>query len=221
MANYDFETARKNMVDYQIRCCKVLDPTLLDTLLTMPRETFLPEAVRNLGYMEGHVPLPENQEMLSPLQEATILQALKLRGNERILEIGSGTGYLTALLAMHSAEVVALELHESLVHLANKNLADHGVTNATVLQKDANDLRAVEGLGSFDMIIIGAAVKAVPAHVSARLQDHGRMIAFIGTNPVVTLTVLDRMGSTWRSTGLMETLLLDMEAMPEAREFVF
>jgi len=84
--------ARRNMVEYQIRCCKVLEPELLDMLDSMPREDYVPADVRSLAYMEGHVPIACNQEMFSPLQEASIMQKLNLQGHERVLEIGTGTG---------------------------------------------------------------------------------------------------------------------------------
>jgi len=89
MAVMDFETARHNMVENQIRCCKILDPVLLDAFETMPREAFLPDDVKSLAYMEGRIPLPCGQEMLSPLQEGHIMQALDMQDNERVLCAGN------------------------------------------------------------------------------------------------------------------------------------
>jgi len=178
MALMGFETARHNMVENQIRCCKILDPVLLDTFETMPREAFLPDDIKSLAYMEGRVPLPCGQEMLSPLQEGYIMQTLDLQGDERVLEIGAGTGFLTALLAMHAKEVVAFELHAPLAKLAGKNLDAHGITNATV--------------------------------------------TCASVNPVVTLVSMKRTPSgRWQTSELIETLLQNMEGLPEKREFVF
>ncbi len=225
MTTTDFHAARRNMVEYQIRCCKVLDPTILDLIESMPRENFLPEHVRSLAYMEGHVPLPCDQEMLTPLQEATVLQTLMLEGGERVLEIGTGTGFLTTMMAMQSAEVVSCEIHTPLVELSRENINNHGVTNATVLQVNAMDSSAMSALPEmkkpFDAIVLGATVQEVPAHIESLLADDGQMMLFIGSNPVVSLLHRRKVGSAWQETAMFETLLQDMEGIPAKREFVF
>lgn len=220
----NFEVARHNMVEYQIRCCKVLEPELLDMIESLPREEYLPMHLRSLAYMEGHVPLPANQEMLTPLQEASIMQSLNLTGNERVLEIGSGTGFLTTMLAMRSAEVVSCELHEELASLARQNLQSHGVSHAKVVHVNAMDSEALTAAGvtgPFDVIVITAALKEIPAHIKAMLTESGQMVAFIGSNPVVSLVHMEFNGIACTRTALFETLLQDMEGLPAKREFVF
>ena len=225
MTATNFQTARRNMVDHQIRCCKVLDATTLDLIESMPREEFVPEHVKSLAYMEGHVPLPCNQEMLSPLQEASILQSLMLDGSERVLEIGTGTGFLTTMLAMQAAEVVSCEIHEPLLTLARDNINNHGVNNVSLIHINAMDSDAVSGCSElqppFDAIILGAATSAVPEHIEALLKDGGHLIAFIGQNPAASLVHRIKVGQGWQENSLFETLLLNMEGMPEKREFVF
>jgi len=222
MALIDFETARRNMVENQIRCCKILDPLLLDTLEAMPRESFLPEDVKSLAYMDGHVPLPCGQEMLSPLQEGHIMQAIDLQGEERVLEIGTGAGFLTALLAMHADEVISCELHEPLASLAKQNLDAHGVSNATVICTNGMNPVNLEDAGKFNTIILGAALKKMPEHLGAMLEDGGVLVGFFGVNPVVKLVSIERTKSgQWRRSELIETLLQDMEGLSEKREFVF
>jgi len=217
--------ARRNMVEYQIRCCKVLEPELLDVLDGMPREDYVPQDVRSLAYMEGHVPIACNQEMLSPLQEASILQQLNLQGHERVLEIGTGTGYLTTLLAMHSAEVTSCELHAELTEAARKNLSDHGIENATVIRMNAMDADEVKNHAyittDYDVIVIGASLRSIPEHLSALLAKSAQMITFIGQNPIVTLTHTQKTATSHIETGICETLLQDMEALPQKREFIF
>jgi len=218
------EAARRNMVEYQIRCCKVLEPELLDMIESLPREEYLPENVRSLAYMEGHVPLPCNQEMLSPLQEASIMDALELTGSERVLEVGGGTGFLTTMLAMRSEEVVSCEIHEELAELCRANLESHGVSNAKVVHVNAMDVDqlATAGVaGPFDVIVLGASVEEVPAHIRAMLAENGQIVAFIGKNPVVSLVHMAVQGSACTKTAPFETLLQDMEGLPEKREFVF
>ena len=218
MTTIDFETARHNMVEYQIRCCKILDPDLLETFASIPRESFLGDDLKSLAYMEGRVPLPCNQEMLSPLQEATVLQALDLQGTERVLEIGSGTGFLTTLLAMHASEVVSLELHPELADMAQKNIASHGISNASVQCGNGMDESVTAGLGKFDAIVIGAAVQEVPQAFFKMLNPRGSLIAFVGSNPVVKLV---RIKATQERTEFIETLLQNIEGLPQKREFVF
>jgi|GEM_PF-685144 len=217
--------ARRNMVEYQIRCCKVLEPELLDVLDSMPREDYVPQNVRSLAYMEGHVPIACNQEMFSPLQEASIMQQLNLQGYERVLEIGTGTGYLTTLLAMHSAEVTSCELHEELSEIAHKNLADHGIENATVISINAMNADEVNNHADitkgYDIIVIGASLMSIPEHLTALLAENAQMIAFIGKNPVVTLTHMQKTTTATIDTAMFETLLQDMEAIPQKREFIF
>lgn len=225
MTSTDFQFARRNMVDYQIRCCKVLEPSILDLIETMPREDFVPENVRSLAYMEGHVPLPCNQEMLTPLQEANILQHLMLDGNERILEIGTGTGFLTAMLAMQAKEVISCEIHSVLAEQAIENLDSHGISNAKVIHINAMDPDALAAQAdmeeAFDAIVLTAAVKEIPAHLESLLKDGGQIMAFVGQNPVVSLIHKHKVGRVWQETGIFETLLLDMEGLTEKREFVF
>jgi len=222
MSIMDFETARHNMVENQIRCCNILDPVLLDTFETMPREAFLPDEIKTLAYMDGHVPLPCGQEMLSPLQEGHIIQALDLQGHERVLEIGAGTAFLTALIAMHTEEVIAMELHEPLAELAKKNLTAHGITNASIICANAMDEHSLKDLGEFDAIVLASALKIVPEYLAKHLKPGGKIIAFTGINPVVKLVSMQRAPSgEWHTEELLETLLQNMEGLPEKREFVF
>ncbi len=218
----DFETARHNMVESQIRCCRILDPALLDAFETMPREAFLPDEVKTLAYMDGHVPLPAGQQMLTPLQDANVMQALNLGGDERVLEIGAGTGFLTALMAMHAREVVAFELHEELAELARRNLERHGVSNTAVIHGNGMLEESLKDQGMFDAIVLEAAVKEVPDFFLDHLNPGGRLVAFVGENPVVRLISMHRReDGTTETREWMETLLASMEGLPRKREFVF
>ena len=225
MTATNFELARKNMVEYQIRCCKVLDSTVLDLIESMPRENFVPQHVQSLAYMEGHVPIACNQEMLSPLQEASILQQLALNGDERVLEIGTGTGFLTTMLAMQAAEVISCEIHAELAQQGQENIDKHGVNNAKVIEINAMDAEAVAAQADlqapFDVIVLAAAVNEIPEHIEALLKDGGQIMAFVGSNPVLSLVHKRKIGLTWQQTGLFETLLQDMEGFIQKRQFVF
>ena len=216
-------SARRNMVEYQIRCCKILEPKLIDVLVNSPREQFVPDHVASLAYMEGSVPLPCNQEMLTPLQEAQILQALALNGTERVLEIGTGTGYLTYLLALHADEVVSCEIHEELVQLAEKNLQENGVDNVKVTHVNAMDEAALKAANigkDFDVIVLGAALKATPGHIQSLLKKNAQITAFIGED-IVTLEHHQFINGMSIKTSITETRLLPMEGITKERDFVF
>jgi len=216
-------TARRNMVEYQIRCCKVLNQELIDLLFNAPREKFVPEHVASLAYMEGSVPLPCGQEMLTPLQEAQILQALNLKGTEKVLEIGTGAGYLTYLLSLLSEQVVSCELHEELYQLARKNLSENGVDNATLIHVNAMDEEALAASGvgkDFDVIVISAALTRIPGHIQALLKESGQLIAFIGED-IVTLEHHQFTNGMDIKKGITETHILPMEGLAKQREFVF
>lgn len=216
-------SARRNMVEYQIRCCKVLEPDLIDVLTHSPREKYVPDHVSSLAYMEGSVPLPCNQEMLTPLQEAQIMQAIALKGTERILEIGTGVGYLTALLALHADEVVSCEIHEELANIAIKNLNDNGIDNAKVVHVNAMNESALNAAAigeDFDVIILASALEKIPTHIQKLLNSNGQLIAFIGKD-IVTLEHHQAINGIMIKTGITETRLLPMEGLTKEREFVF
>ncbi|MDX8381398.1 MAG: methyltransferase domain-containing protein [Ghiorsea sp.] len=215
--------ARRNMVEYQIRCCKVLEPNLIELLMNSPREKYMPTHVSSLAYMEGSVPLPHQQEMLTPLQEAQILHALALTGSERVLEIGTGSGYLTALLSLQASDVTSCEIHDELVALATKNLSDNGIDNAKVIHVNAMDEEALSNAGvgkDFDVIILGASMKKIPAHIQALVKPHSQIIVFVGDD-VVTLEHYTINGAETSKKGITETRLLPMEGIAKVREFIF
>ncbi len=224
MDTVSLHTARRNMVEYQIRCCKVLDSKLIDVLVNSPREQYVPQHVRSLAYMEGSVPLPCKQEMLTPLQEAQILQALSLQGNEKVLEIGAGTGYLTALLAMHADHVVSCEIYEELAEMAKNNLSNNGIDNAEVVHVNAMDKEALKASNignNFDVVVIGSAVESIPTHLIELLKESGQLIAFVGQD-IVTLEHHRLVGGGQSiKTGITETRLLPVEGITKEREFVF
>src|SRR5262245_16797752 len=133
----NLEQARANMVEQQIRTWEVLDQDVLDLLYTVPREHFVPPQYRNLAFTDMEIPLGEGEKMWPPRMEARVLQELAVKRSDRVLEIGTGSGYLTALLAHRAAQVHSIELRASLADFGRANLERHGVANVVLHAGDA------------------------------------------------------------------------------------
>lgn len=198
----DFARARENMVEQQIRPWDVLDIRVLETLARMPREAFVAEALRGLAYADTALPLGHGETMLKPVLEGRILQALLPATSESVLEIGAGSGYLTACLAQLAREVVAIERHADLADAAQARLLAQGFGNASVRAADAF---AWNPGRSFDVICVGAAVAAIPARFIEWLNPGGRMFVVHGHSPAMDAALVHRTVNGSRVESLFET----------------
>ena len=178
----DYAKTRETMVEQQVRPWEVLDPRVLDVLVTVPREQFVPEALRALAYTDMELPLGNGESMLKPVVEGRALQALLPQVNESVLEIGTGSGYLTACLARLAREVTSLEIDPELADRARATLAAQGVANASVETADAY---AWTGSHRFDVICVTGAVAAIPGHFREWLAPGGRMFIVHGESPAM------------------------------------
>lgn len=188
--SFDLEQARFNMVEQQIRPWGVLDPSILAALTRIRREEFVPTAHRALAFFDMEVPLPAGQRMLAPKVEARLVQDLRIQAHETVLEIGSGSGYGTALLASQAREVLTLELRSELVALAQKNLERAHIGNVQVVGADGSHTTAATG--TFDVILLSGAMSVVPQHILKRLNPGGRLAAIVGELPVMRATFITR-----------------------------
>ena len=204
----NLEQARFNMVEQQIRTWDVLDQDVLDLLYVVPREAFVPPASRALAFVDMELPLgAENGErMWAPKMEARVLQELAVHKADRVLEVGTGSGYLTALLAHRAAHVVSVECNPALAAFGRENLARHGVENVTLETGDA--ARDWAGTTAWDVIVLTGSVPVVPQAHLARLAPGGRLFAVVGDAPIMTarLWVAGAQGAR-HDTALFETLL--------------
>jgi protein-L-isoaspartate(D-aspartate) O-methyltransferase len=182
MTTLDYAQARELMVEQQIRPWDVASPRVLDVLSTMPREQFMPAAHRTLAYADLALPLPHGEFTLKPVIEGRMLQALDPAAHETVLEIGTGSGYLTACLASLAREVVSLERHADIAEAARAVLASQGIGNAHVETTDAFAWRSDR---RFDAICIGGAVAKIPQHFLEWLQPGGRMFVVHGRSPAM------------------------------------
>jgi protein-L-isoaspartate(D-aspartate) O-methyltransferase len=194
MPNIDVQTARFNMIEQQIRPWNVLDHGVLDLLAHVRRDAFVPDAYKALAYADLEIPLPGGQCMLAPRLEARLLQDLGIKKTDKVLEIGTGAGFLTALLAHQAASVLSLELNAELVALAKSNLQKAGIGNAEVRLGDG--VQGAAAQGPFDVIVLGGSVADVPQQLLQQLKVGGRLGAVVGDEPVMCATFVTRNSTT-------------------------
>lgn len=202
MNTMDYAKARELMVEQQVRPWDVLDPRVLDTLATLPREAFVPQAHRNLAYADLALPLAHGEFMMKPVIEGRVLQALALDPADDVLEIGTGSGYLTACLGRLAREVVSLERHADLADAARDALSQQQVNNAQVVTADAfswtTDRR-------FSAIVVTGAVDTVPQRFIDWLQPGGRLFVVRGRSPAMEAVLVRNDVNAGRIQSLFET----------------
>ncbi|HEC13843.1 MAG TPA: protein-L-isoaspartate O-methyltransferase [Acidiferrobacteraceae bacterium] len=216
----DFEQARFNMVEQQIRTWAVLDQRVLDLVGQLHREDFVPTQYRKLAYADMRIPLGHDQVMMTPKTEARLLQELQIKPQDRILEVGTGSGYLTALLARSGAEVVSLEIHSELASEAEQKLAAHIISNATIVVGDA--AKTYEKYGSFDVIVLTGSVPRMPNYYKKILNEGGRLAAIVGQSPVMEAIIGTRVNETdWVERSVFDTDLPRLIGVDEPPKFIF
>ena len=183
MSPFDYEQARFNMVEQQIRTWEVLDQRVLDLLFAVKREEFVPPAYKALAFADLELPLGSGARMWTPKMEARVVQELTLRANDRVLEIGTGSGYLTALLASLCGDVTSVEIDEVLAGDAARRLARLGFSNARV---DVGDGARGFGNDMYDVIVLTGSTPLLPERFFAQLAPGGRLFAVVGDPPVMT-----------------------------------
>ena len=179
----NIEQARFNMIEQQIRPWDVLDAHILETLQRVPREEFVPDDQRALAFVDTHIPLGHGQVMTQPKQEARLIQALAPTSKQRVLEVGTGSGYLTALLAHLCAEVDSVDLYPDFIKTARKKLTAHGFNNAHLFEGDA--ARGWDGDGPYDAVILTGSVPILPHAFVHNLKPNGCLVAVVGQDPIM------------------------------------
>ncbi len=217
----NLEKARSNMVEQQIRPWEVIDQDVLDLLYTVPREDFVPPAYRNLAFADLEIPLPAaGERMWAPKIEARVMQALAVRRSDRVLEIGTGSGFLTAMLAHRAAHVYSVEIDATLAAFGRANIARHGVDNVTLEQADG--ARGYAKWGPYDVVVLTGSVPVMPQAVLESLAPGGRAFAVVGEGPAMTATVVTRTpAGVLRSAELFETVLAPLANCERPSRFRF
>jgi protein-L-isoaspartate(D-aspartate) O-methyltransferase len=214
------ELARFNMIEQQIRPWNVLDPAVLALLAVVRREDFVPAAYRALAFVDCEVPLPEGECMLAPKVEARLLQELALQRHERVLEVGTGSGFMAALLAHRARSVLSLERHASLAAAANTALRRAGITNVNVRVQDG--ARGAPDDAPFDAIVLSGSVAVVPQKLLLQLAPGGRLVGIVGDEPVMrAVRVLRLADSRFDSRDLFDTVAPRLHGFDEPSRFHF
>jgi protein-L-isoaspartate(D-aspartate) O-methyltransferase len=214
------EQARFNMIEQQIRTWEVLDQRVLDLLFTVRREDYTPEIYRALAFMDMEIPLGHGEKMLQPKLEARMLQALELTPSDRVLEIGTGSGYMTALLASLSAHVYSVDIYEDFTRAAGAKLRQHGVTNVTLESGDA--ARGWDKHGPYDAIVLTGSVPILSERFLASLKPGARLLAVVGEPPVMEAQLITCAGTAaYNSVALFETCIAPLKNAPQPERFVF
>ena len=216
----NFEQARFNMIEQQIRTWEVLDPTVLELLFQVKREDFVPPAEREIAFADLEVPLGLGESMMQPKVEARIVQELGIRPHENVYEVGTGSGYLTALLAKRSRHVTSVEIHGELHARAALNLARAGIANVTLLQGDG--ARAPLAESAFDVIVLTGSTPILPQAFLDRLTPGGRLFAVVGDPPVMkAIVVRQPVARAYQHTELFETMVKPLVNAAEPPRFRF
>lgn len=212
------EKSRFNMIEQQIRTWEVLDPVVLDLLKQLPREDFVPTQYQGLAFADLEIPLGEGRLMLSPKIEGRILQALEIKKTDKVLEVGTGAGYLTALMALQAKHVDSLEFNSKLSAAAAKRISSHKIKNVS--------LKLVDGLaqnkGSYDVIVLTGSLPIYPVEIERQLAIGGRMFVVVGDEPAMEALVVTRVSKdAVKHNVLFETCLPVLTNAPQPSRFSF
>ena len=220
----NIETARFNMIEQQIRPWEVLDGQVLSLLSVVKRENFVPLAHKALAFADLEIPLQasgsQGQCMLAPKVEARLLQDAALQSTDKVLEIGTGSGYMAALLAHQAASVLSIEIDPTLAQLARHNFHSAGIGNVEVRQADGRQGAPADG--PFDVIVLSGSVPDVPQHLLNQLKLGGRILAIVGEEPVMRASIITRKGEQqWQTSEPWDTMAPRLQGFPEHNRFSF
>jgi protein-L-isoaspartate(D-aspartate) O-methyltransferase len=216
----DIERARFNMVEQQIRPWDVLDQQVLDLLFSLHREEFVPERYRSLAFVDMEIPIGHGEVMLAPRVEARMLQELTIKPTDRILEVGTGSGYMTALLAKRGAHVTSIDIIAEFTTAAAAKLRAHDITNVALETGDA-------ALGwikqaPYDVIVLTGSVPVLSEEFARSLKPGGRLLAVVGEAPVMEARLITRArDGNCNSVELFETCIPSLRNAPQPQRFVF
>jgi protein-L-isoaspartate(D-aspartate) O-methyltransferase len=215
----DTDFARQQMVEQQVRAWDVLDPDVLQVLKDIPREQFVPTGYESLAFADTEIPIGHGQAMMTPTLEGRVLQALQPTSRDNVLEVGTGSGFLTACLARLSAHVTSIDIYDDFLNTAAANLEDSGVGDVDLLQMDATESLPE---GAFDVIAVTGSIETFDPRFVDALAPNGRLFVVVGAGPAMDARIVTRTGdNTWDSESLFETTLAPLVNGVEPPQFSF
>lgn len=216
----NIEQARFNMIEQQIRPWNVLDQDVLDLLHVVKREQFVPAAYQKLAFADVEIPLPGGEAMFNPKVEARIMQELAVKKHENVLEIGTGSGYMAALLAHKARHVTTVEIQPEAVKLAQENLARAGITNVTV--EEGNGAGGWAKGAPYDVILVSGGLPLLPQALLEQVKVGGRIGAIVGEAPAMSFKIITRTSeSGYDTVKLFETIVKPLTGAPAPSRFEF
>jgi protein-L-isoaspartate(D-aspartate) O-methyltransferase len=216
----DIKQARKNVIEQQIRPWGGLNIRANQALIDIPRENFVPEEYQNLVFADMEIPLNNSEKMLSPKIEGRILDSLDLQGHEDVLEIGTGSGYFTAVLASLAKSVKSIEIHKELIDAAKEKIDVLNISNVELVNEDALNLNL--GNDKFDTIVVGCALPVISEDLKRALKISGKLFIVVGSKNQMHATLVERIdGDKWKSKSLFETYIDLMNGSEPIPEFTF
>ena len=220
MNQMDFEQARFNMIEQQVRPWDVLDQQVLDVMSRVPREDFVPEKYRALAFADINIPLGHDQVMMAPKVEGRLLQALAVRQSDSALEIGTGSGYLTACLAALANHVTSYEIYPDLSQGASGKLTASGCRNVTLIEGDAAG--GIDSSNRYDVIAVTGSLPELRTTFHNNLTHGGRLFLITGTPPVMEAVLVTRIDDdNWKTESLFETSLPPLVNAVAVQQFAF
>lgn len=215
----NMQQARFNMVEQQIRPWEVLDSAVLDLMERSPREEYVPQEYKKLAYADIAIPLGDGEVMMPPRVEARLLQALEIKPGDEILEIGTGTGYLTSLLAQLGGRVTSVDISAGLATLGAENLNRHGIQNVSVETGDA--VRGWTRDAPYDVIAVTGSVPVFEGQFQDQLKVGGRLFVIVGEAPAMEALLIDRAAEDqWSRESLFETVIPPLRGARQPDRFV-
>jgi len=215
----DTEFARQQMVEQQVRAWDVLQPGILEVLMNVPREQFVPSGYESLAFADTEVPIGHGQLMMTPTLEGRVLQALQVSSSDSVLEIGTGSGFLTACLARLGDKVTSLEIYDDFIKSAQANLEDTGISNVELLSMDAT--QALPD-ATYDAIAMTGSIQSFDPRFVMALNPGGRLFAVVGDAPAMDARIITRSGDNdWETESLFETVLTPLVNGSKPPQFLF
>jgi protein-L-isoaspartate(D-aspartate) O-methyltransferase len=216
----NFDVVRDSMIKSQLRTWNVHDERVLDLIARMPRQDYMPATSRNLAYVDMNIPLGHGEVMMAPKLEARLVQELEINPTDKILEIGTGSGFMTALLAALGRHVVSVEIRPEFTTAAANKLAQHGVRNITLETGDG--ARGWDRQKPYDVILLTGSTPILPDTFQQSLAVGGRLIAIVGTAPSMEVKRIRRLGEhSFEVKSLFETVIPQLQNALEPARFVF